>query len=298
MATNPMQRKTRNSVLLGIFIGLLIGAVIIVILFLQLKQLKDEKLANEQATKTAYVLKSDVKSGTKISMDMLQKQSVLQSVIPTDFIVIDDITDNTIAKIDLTKGTVLSKSTITESNEKQTNDLREQQYNMVILPQNLNIDNYIDIRLRLPNGQDYIVVSKKRIKKATADTIWVNMYEEETLAMSNAIVEAYIVTGSVLYATTYVEPGNQANATPTYRPSNEVIALINADANITNEARSKLGSVYAGAIGERRQEIQNKVNEYSEQAKDNIESQTQQEITNAKEARQEYFDSLNANLGM
>ena len=298
MATNPMQRKTRNSVLLGIFIGLLIGAVIIVILFLQLKQLKDEKLANEQATKTAYVLKSDVKSGTKISMDMLQKQSVLQSVIPTDFIVIDDITDNTIAKIDLTKGTVLSKSTITESNEKQTNDLREQQYNMVILPQNLNIDNYIDIRLRLPNGQDYIVVSKKRIKKATADTIWVNMYEEETLAMSNAIVEAYIVTGSVLYATTYVEPGNQANATPTYRPSNEVIALINADANITNEARSKLGSVYAGAIGERRQEIQNKVNEYSEQAKDNIESQTQQEITNAKEARQEYFDSLNANSGM
>ncbi len=298
MATNPMQRKTRNSVLLGIFIGLLIGAVIIVILFLQLKQLKDEKLANEQATKTAYVLKSDVKSGTKISMDMLQKQSVLQSVIPTDFIVIDDITDNTIAKIDLTKGTVLSKSTITESNEKQTNDLREQQYNMVILPQNLNIDNYIDIRLRLPNGQDYIVVSKKRIKKATADTIWVNMYEEETLAMSNAIVEAYIVTGSVLYATTYVEPGNQANATPTYRPSNEVIALINADANITNEARSKLGSVYAGAIGERRQEIQNKVNEYSEQAKENIESQTQQEITNAKEARQEYFDSLNANLGM
>ena len=35
MATNPMQRKTRNSVLLGMFIGLLIGAVIIVILFLE-----------------------------------------------------------------------------------------------------------------------------------------------------------------------------------------------------------------------------------------------------------------------
>ena len=33
MAINPMQRKARNSILLGIVIGLLIGAVVIVLLF-------------------------------------------------------------------------------------------------------------------------------------------------------------------------------------------------------------------------------------------------------------------------
>lgn len=296
MVTNPMQRKARNSVLLGVVIGLLIGAVIIVFLFLQLKNLQDEKTTKEQATRTVYVLKNDVKSGTAITMSMLETQAVPQSVIPTDFISPVDITENTIAKIDLTKGTVLSRATISESNEKQTSDLREQQYNMVVLPQNLDIDKYIDIRLRLPNGQDYIVVSKKRIKQITADTIWVNMYEEETLAMSNAIVEAYIVPGSILYATTYVEPGNQANATPTYRPSNEVISLINTDSNITNEARNKLNAAYSGGISDRRQEIQNQVNQYAEEAQDNVESKVQDEITKAQEARKEYFDSLNANL--
>lgn len=296
MVTNPMQRKARNSVLLGVVIGLLIGAVIIVFLFLQLKHLQDEKTAKEQSTKTVYVLKNDVKSGTAITMSMLETQAVPQSVIPTDFISPVDITENTIAKIDLTKGTVLSRATISESNEKQTSDLREQQYNMVVLPQNLDIDKYIDIRLRLPNGQDYIVVSKKRIKQITADTIWVNMYEEETLAMSNAIVEAYIVPGSILYATTYVEPGNQANATPTYRPSNEVISLINTDSNITNEARNKLNAAYSGGISDRRQEIQNQVNQYAEDAQDNVESKVQDEVTKAQEARKEYFDSLNANL--
>lgn len=296
MAINPMQRKARNSVLIGIIIGLAIGAIFIVLLFMQLTKLQEEKKQTEELTKIAYVLNKDVKSGTTIDLTMLTEQSVIQTVIPTDYITQADITENTIAKIDLTKGTVLSKSTITEASEKHTSDLREQQYNMIVLPQNLDIDNYIDIRLRLPNGQDYIVVSKKRIKQISEDTIWVDMYEEETLAMSNAIVEVYIATGSMLYATTYVEPGNQANATPTYRPSNEVIALINADANITNEARNKLNSIYSGAIGDRRQEIQNQLNQYSEEALDNIETKVQEEITKSQEARKEYFESLNANL--
>ena len=56
----------------------------------------------------------------------------------------------------------------------------------------------------MPNGGDYIVVSKKQVLKCDSTNISLNMYEEEIDIMSNAIIEYYIMPGSKLYATTYV----------------------------------------------------------------------------------------------
>lgn len=295
MATNPMQRKARNSILLGIVIGLLIGGVVIALLFMQLMNLQKEKQATKDATKQVYVFTSDIKSGDKIDSSKVTLKSATNDVVPSDFMGIGDITENTIAKIDIAKGSVLSKTIVNEASEKTTPDLREQQYNMVVLPQYLEEGNYIDIRLMLPNGQDFIVASKKRVKQISEDTIWINMYEQETLAMSNAIVEAYKITGSKLYATTYVDAGNQENASPTYVPSADVIKLMNADPNIVNTAKKELETRYTADLRARReQEIQNQLNAYQEEAKDNLEANIEQEITKSKENRKKYLDSLNA----
>jgi hypothetical protein len=295
MATNPMQKKARNSMLIGIIIGLIFGCIGIAYFFMQANNYKKQIEETNANTKTAYVLKSDIKSGEAITLSDLTQVSVLKDVIPTDYITAGDITENTIAKIDLTKGVVLSESMIQEADEQITSDLREQQYNMIVLPQYLSVDDYIDIRLVLPNGQDFIVVSKKRIKNMTADTIWIDMYEQETLAMSNAIVEAYKISGSKLYATTYVEPGTQESATTTYKPSSEVITLINSDSNIVNEARQKLKERYDN-LNDIRSQINTQLNEASDNAQSNLESSMEEEITKSKEARQEYIESLNAGL--
>jgi len=297
MATNPMQRKARNSMLLGVLIGLLIGGVIIIMLFLRLDKVQSEIKEAEESTQLVYVLNTDVKSGQVIDVAMLEQVSAIQDVVPADYISLEQITENTIAKLDLTQGTVLSQTLIQESNAKITSDLREQEFNMIVLPQYLEVGAYIDIRLRLANGQDYIVVSKKEVKNITEDTIWINMYEEETLSMSNAIVEAYKMKGAKLYATTYVEPGNQENAIPTYVPSTEVINLINADKNITEEARKGLADRYTQELRARReQDLNAQLNIYGEEAKDNLEENVEQEITNSKEARKEYLDRLNASV--
>lgn len=297
MATNPMQRKARNSILLGIVIGLLIGAVIIVLLFLQLTKLQKQIEADKLSTVSVYVLSTNVKSGDKIDASMLERKEALQDVVPADYITLADLTENTISKLDLTKGSVLSKTLIVESTEKVTDDLREQEYNMIVLPQYLEVGSYVDIRLRLANGQDFIVVSKKCVNNATEDTIWMNMYEEEILAMSNAIVEAYKMTGAKLYATTYVEPGNQGSAIPTYVASAEVINLINADKNITEEAKKALAERYTAELRARREnDINSQLNAYSDEAKANLETNVEQEITNSKEARKEYIDTLNASI--
>lgn len=296
MATNPMQKKARNSMLVGIIVGLLIGCVGIAFFFMQATNYKKQIDTAQANTRQAYVLKNDIKSGTNITLDDLVQVSALKDVIPTDYVTLEDITENTIAKLDLTKGLVLSKAMIQESDAKVTADLREQQYNMIVLPQYLEEGNYIDIRLTLPNGQDYIVVSKKRIKQITEDTIWIDMYEQESLVMSNAIVEAYMMPGSKLYATTYVEPGIQANAIPTFVPRAEVINLMNSDPNIVAEARQELAARYSSLMVRREQDINSQINAVGEEARTNLESNMEQEITRSKEARKEYMDSLDAGI--
>lgn len=296
MATNPMQKKARNSMLVGIIVGLLIGCVGIAFFFMQAANYRKQIETAQANTKQAYVLKNDIKSGTNITLNDLVQVSALKDVIPTDYVTLEDITENTIAKLDLTKGLVLSKAMIQESDAKVTADLREQQYNMIVLPQYLEQDSYIDIRLTLPNGQDYIVASKKRIKQITEDTIWIDMYEQESLVMSNAIVEAYMMPGSKLYATTYVEPGIQANATPTFVPRAEVINLMNSDPNIVAEARQELAARYSSLMVRREQDINSQLNAVGEDARSNLETNMEQEITRSKEARKEYMDSLNAGI--
>ena len=56
MAVNPMQRKARNSFLLGVLLTLLITGIVITLLFLQLKKMNDEKVAEAALKVNVYVL--------------------------------------------------------------------------------------------------------------------------------------------------------------------------------------------------------------------------------------------------
>ena len=53
MATNPMQRKARNSFLLGMLITLVIAGAIIALLFIQLKNYKEKEQEENSRSKSA-----------------------------------------------------------------------------------------------------------------------------------------------------------------------------------------------------------------------------------------------------
>ena len=63
MAVNPMQRKARNSFLLGVLLTLLITGIVITLLFLQLKKMNDEKVA--EAALNIALLGQLLKAGIK-----------------------------------------------------------------------------------------------------------------------------------------------------------------------------------------------------------------------------------------
>lgn len=288
MGTNPMQKMKRNSILTGLTIGLVIGLVLCGVMYFVLTQTSTKNNV-KGATIAACVLNKEIKSGTAITESDVISTMVSSENAPTD--ATTQVVGG-IAKIDLSAGTILGTSMLNTASETTTNDLREQEYNMIALPTNLAVGDFIDIRLQLPNGGDYIVVSKKRVINCNAETIWLNMYEEEIELMSNAIIEYYIMAGSKLYATIYTDPGIQVASTGTYVPNSTVSSLISANPNIKTFINSDRYSEELKSI--RNNYINSEVNKYSDSAISNIENNMKEEIKSLKESRTAYFNALNS----
>ena len=84
MATNPMQRKARNSFLLGMLLMLIICGLIIAFLFIQLKNYKEAIEAKNSVN--IYVLSEDVKSGQIITSNMVTRKQINKNLIPENAI--------------------------------------------------------------------------------------------------------------------------------------------------------------------------------------------------------------------
>ncbi len=360
MATNPMQRKARNSFLLGMLVMLVISGIVIAFLIMQLMSRIQEERESASNMVNAYVLTQDVKSGQVITNDMLQLTQVDRTLVPSnatsDLSVIQNYAlqdkegnqittqydnqgnaimyitiDNTryqvqqdestgnyyierngqeeyleldsvpiIAKVNMNANTLITTDLISRGDSVVQDDVRRQEYNVVVLPIDLATGDYIDIRLMLPNGQDFIVVSKKEVEipfvgdTDSEDTIWVNLSEDEILHMSCAIIDAARVSGAKLYATKYTEPGMQNAATPTYVVNSDTSALLQSDPNILNSAmqaiRDRYNSGNSAAI--RNDYINSVINSQADQADSNLQTNMEDSITRSQEARQDYLDSL------
>ena len=80
MASNPMQRKARNSFLLGMVVMLLISGAVIALLLLQL--INKSSVENDKLD--VYVLNQDISSGQVITKDMLVKKTFYKNLIPSN----------------------------------------------------------------------------------------------------------------------------------------------------------------------------------------------------------------------
>lgn len=300
MATNPMQRKANSYLLIGVLVTLLITGSIIAILAMQLLKINKQTQAQKAKEKSVYVVSREISSGSTVDVGNLKKISVTGDAVPSDYLTnTGDITEKTIAKIDLKVGTIITTNMIKESDEETSDDLRLQEYNTLSLPSQIKTGDYIDIRLRMPDGTDYIVVSKKQVEIPTigetesSNTIRIKVAEHEIMLMSNAIIEAYYASGSLLYATTYVEPGMQGEVKTTYLPSDKVIQVIDSDPNILTVAKTALYTRYNTYAGVVRNIIGTNMATYGgDKGTDNVVSGVEEEITRAQEQRQLYLESL------
>ena len=250
--------------------------------------------------KNVFVAAMDLESGQELTIDTLISQKVqttiMEGIVDTSYIDAVDEEGNPITyktKIKIPAGTIITEEMIYVEGEEMTKDKRIQEYNMISLPSQLEDGDYIDIRLRLATGEDYVVLSKKQVEQSNSTTIWLEVDEIEILTMDNAIIEAWMLTGSKLYAIEYTEPGLQEKAVSTFPISGETLELIRNNPNVLNEARKALEDRYTdGLVNQRNNVINSALSQYINDRDSLVESGTSTEIQNMQNARNEYVQSL------
>lgn len=242
-----MRSRNKTMKILGIAVGVLVALSIIlgVVIFkgkqvldktkAQVTALTDEIQSNQQ---TVYVTNRDVIKGEPLTEDVLMTQQIYTGLSPDSYITVEDI--GSMAVVDIAAGQPVMKNMVSLIDI----TVDERIYEMTVAHLMTTQNNYdtVDIRIMFPNGEDYLILSKKNIMDLRLDTSVFSVYlnEDEILRMSSAIVDAYTTTGAKIYTTRYVEPNVQDEAIPNYPVRPATLDLINSDPNIVERAEQTL----------------------------------------------------------
>ena len=245
MAMNPMQRRSRNMFFLGFLLALVIMVIVVLVLVNKMKEVQKELQDLKALQSKVLVAKNDLKSGTVLSrkedfeIQTVQTKVRKDEVIDeTDFLEKDsngEIVKNedgesfqkdVMLKVNVPAGTIVTKDMIIDTDDPVTDSDRVQEYNMILLPSQLKNGDYVDIRISLASGQDFIVLTKKRVLGTTGTSLWIKVNETEIQLLNSAIIESYMIDGAKLYAISYSEAGMQPASTQTYTANRQVIQLI------------------------------------------------------------------------
>jgi len=191
-----------------------------------------------QLDRQVFIPKQDIEYGTMLSPELFEQVGMKMEVSQDHWLDESDMGKTSVAK--LPKGIPVTKASATE--ELPGNDLRKVEFNMFLLQTDQHAGEFVDIRIVFPNGENYIVLSKKQVKalEAAGNILWLWLDETEIHLISSAIIDAYLHPGTKLYAATYVLPETQAAATPFYPPNPDVLALMRTDPNILKKASDLL----------------------------------------------------------
>jgi hypothetical protein len=115
-----------------------------------------------------------------------------------------------IIKVNASKNTPILDSILYAKDEGPDMYERIEEFNFLSIPSDLVENDYVDIRIQFPTGEDYSVLAGKKIEKYAGNTtVFMKLNEEEIMKMGSAIIEAYMQKGVRLYAIKYTDPATQ-----------------------------------------------------------------------------------------
>lgn len=252
-----IKRTTMQYIIVSVICILIMGGAAFFTSFVFTNHIKEEYNAlleeayseMESNKRTVYIAASEITSGEVITEDKVIKKTVYAAQPQNSYMSGKEL--GQAALINITKDTHILKAMLTEN--AMDSGMREMEYQVVNL--NSNIENFdtVDLRIFFPNGEDYIVLSKKVIKGIAPDfqscLLWLS--EEEILRMSSAIVDAYLYTGTKIYTTKYIEPTFQEASRITYEPSVSTLMLIEDNPNIVETAINEVSKLLRKAMENR-----------------------------------------------
>lgn len=252
-----LKRSTRQYIIVAVICIVVIGGAATatsVIITGQVREnyrnLLQKAYQDMQANqREVYVTTADIHSGDLIKAEMLEKRTVYSSQSQGTYLTREEIGKT--ALIDLPSGTQMMNTMVTD-NQVAAN-IREIEYQVITMNSNIIANDTVDVRIFYPNGESYVVLSKKKIMSYVPETMSVFLWidEAELLRMSAAIVDAALYTGSKLYVTKYIEPNFQEASVITYAPGLSILSLIENDPNIIERCSQELNKNIRKALENR-----------------------------------------------
>lgn len=215
MMIGPMKKKIITASVLTATVLIVIFAVISAVFLIQNNK-KIAALEERGEVVQRYVFTQNMVQGDVVTASDLVCVDVKGESAP-----VDSYMENELAgiigrrlKVNANAKTIVTDSLFFTEDKEPSADMRMQEFNMITLPSDLEIGDYIDVRMRFPTGEDYLVIAGKRIENLGAaetesNTIFLQLDEEEIVRMGSAIIESYIRDGVHLYANKYVDPDAQ-----------------------------------------------------------------------------------------
>lgn len=242
-----MKRKKRNRMLIMIVVIVLLA--LIICSFFEYSKIQDLKAANimyqtelSNNQQTVYVATDLINAGDIVTDTgenaNVEKQTVYTGLESYNYIAESEM--NTRAKVDIAAGVPVMYNMVTDV--VVDNDTRDYEISVANLTTDQKENDVVDIRVIFPNGEDYVILSKKQITNLNLENcvFTSQLNEEEILRFASAIVDAYMTTGARIYTTRYVEENIQETSTPNYPVRETTIALINSDPNVVTKATETL----------------------------------------------------------
>lgn len=234
---------------IGLIVVLVICVVLNVFQFVFWKNLNDttaeqytSEISNLEATiagygsdVTIYTVKSAVKAGDEITADNVEEMKTYSSLLTEQYITDIDSILGSYYKVALNPGTPILHNCVME--EELDDTQRERDVVLDHLTVGLEPGDYIDIRITMPYGDDYVVLTHKRVWEINDQSIKLHLNELEWNTYQGALIDYFLNAeyGCTIYGDKYVEPGLQEDAVPFYAVPSNIAALMQRNPNIVNK---------------------------------------------------------------
>lgn len=182
-----------------------------------------------------YTVISPVKAGDPITADNIESMKMYSSMLTEQYVTnINDIVGRYF-KIAVNPGTAIMKDMAMD--EELDDSMRDRDIVLDRLTVGLEVGDYIDIRITMPYGDDYVVIPHKRVYGISEGTIKLYLSELEWNTYQGALIDYFLNKeyGCTLYADKYVEPGIQQSAINFYAVPTNIAALLQKNPNIIDK---------------------------------------------------------------
>lgn len=172
----------------------------------------------------------EINHGTEFRLEDIDIMTIPESMLTEQFITDPMLLLGCVYRVNVSAETPLVWDLFTYEEVGQT----QRYYDIVadVFPIEPAVGQYYDLRIVMPKGQDYVVLSKKRVVNFYNSAIRVKLDEEEIHQYQSALVDTFLNPGTYLYVTTYIEPNMQKSATSFYPVGKYVMQIMELDPNI------------------------------------------------------------------